>query len=510
MKLGKFVLILSLFYAVNLFADEIVVKNFSELIEAIDTGNDAVLLKSRVYEVTKPIYFKCDGQKIYTKDAKRISEYAILRMANPEFGQIINSNSQSDILVERVILDGNRYSLPPFTGKGQEMVWFGGKASGQTMRNCVLINTRTWSSFKMNEGSSNSVMENCIIFGSGVDTRGSGKHRDEKPFKWGDGITCAARNVKIKNNIIIDATDVGIVLFSAPGAHVSNNVISAVSRECLGGINLVDGLYCYEIDKVNTMLEGPLATRKYDYTVNVENNLIDAFGARIHMAVPMGAALWSPPRKPYKLFVGAKILNNRLSGDASAYGFLATGVDNFEVMGNVSVGKNSGLADGTYDIVCDEPGAFIYDPKTVTNSKLQGEFKKMERSLVHMLRCNHGPKVFSGFYSGYRAYSYGVHEKFAVTRCAFLEILARYPTGDELKWYAKLINDRSMPADELRIMLSQTKEFIESFGVLKREDLHLFRTNRWLDILDETIGELSEWDSMQIYNEAISKLNQKF
>ena len=490
-------------------AEEAVAEDFQGILRAIKSGRDAALVKSRIYEATEPIFFQKDGQKIYTKGAGRISEYAVLRIANPECGQIINSNSKSGILIENVVLDGNRYKLPPFEGKGQEMVWLGGNSANQTIKNCVLINARTWSSIKVNEGANGARVENLIIFGSGVDARGNGRRDGETPFKWGDGIGCGAKNTKIANNIIVDATDGGIVLFSAPGTLVKNNAIAAVSRELLGGINLVDGLYCYEVDKIDAMLEGPDATRKYDYSVSVENNLIDAAGARIHVAVPMGACIWNPKTKPYKLFLGAKITDNELAGDASAYGFVMSGVDGFEVAGNKSGGKNSGYADGLRSVLCDEPGAFIYDPQSVSNSKIQKDFKPVERSIEHLLRCNHGPTSAGGFFKGYRAYSYGEAEREAVVKMAFLEMLGRAPSDLELKKYSDLINEKQMPADELRCLLAQTEDFTGKNGKVGREDLHMFRTSKWLRIFDDIIGTNPDWDAKSVYKDALKRLKSK-
>lgn len=507
-KVKIFSVLLGILSATLAQAEEVVAQNFEELLAAVKTGSDVALAKSKVYEVTETIFLQKDGQKIYTKDPERISEYAILKITNPKCGQIINSNSRSNILIEKIILDGNRYMLPPFSGKGEEMVLFGGESKNQTMRNCILVNTRTWSSFKMGEETISPKIENTIIFGSGVDSRGNGKTEKELPFKWGDGITCAAKDAIISNNIIIDATDVGVVLFGAPGASVKNNVIASISRECLGGINIVDGLYCYELDKIETMLEGPDATRKYDYSVDVQHNLIDARGARIHVSVPMGACVWKPRSIPDKLFVGGKVKYNEISGNASAYGFVISDVDKFEVLENKSTGQFSGYADGLRSVLCDEPGAFIYDPKSVSNSKIQKDFKPVERSIEHLLRCNNGPTAVGGYFKNYRAYSYGEHECIAAARIAFVEILGRNPSKLEEEKYSRLLNERQMPADELRYILTKTEEFKKHHGELSRDEMHLFRTSKWLKLFDEEIGTNANWASRDVYKRALDRLKK--
>ena len=83
-----FSVLLGMLPATLLLAEEVVAGNFEELLAAVKSCSDVALVKSRVYEVSETIFLQRDGQKIYTKDPKRISEYAILRISNPECGQI--------------------------------------------------------------------------------------------------------------------------------------------------------------------------------------------------------------------------------------------------------------------------------------------------------------------------------------------------------------------------------------------------------------------------------------
>lgn len=493
----------------SVFAAEVVARSAEEIQSALDKGDSVVLEKGAVIPVNKTIRFMHNGQKIYTKDALRISEYARLKITSPEGGQILSGNGKSDIVLEKVILDGNRYELPPYTnGGGPELAWFGGGgAKNQLIKNCVFMNSRTWSTFKLHEGGDGCTIENSILFGCGADARGNGRNPQEKPFKWGDGISCAARNSTVLNNIVIDPTDVGIVLFCAPGSQVKDNVIASISRESLGGINMVDGLGFYEIDGDKLPKDDKTSMRKYDYSgVLVKDNLIDSRGARIHIAVPCGATVWVPSDKRNKTFVGAKIINNVLDGEASAYGIIADGVDEFEIKGNKSLGKHSGLADGRWDILCDEPSAFIYNPEYVGSSKLQKDFKKQERSLQHLLRCNHGPVQRGGAFREYRAYSYGVEEAQGVVKTAFLEMLGREATPAEVKKYSRIINEHVIPADELRWMIMATDEFKAKYGNVNRNDLHKFRTEKWFKLFDEIIGTSDSWKAKDVYKTALKKL----
>ena len=226
-------------------------------------------------------------------------------------------------------------------------------------------------------------MESNIFLGAGTDPRGNGHEIHERAFSWDDGISCAARRRQIRNNLLMDITDGAIVLFGAPGSVGENNVVAAISRETLGAINMVDPIGYYAIvgDKARTDYRGLL----------VRNNLIDARGARIHIAVPMGGAPWAPKNKDYWL-VGARVTGNTIIGRAAAYGFVASGVEDFVVTNNTSSASYSGIGEGTNPAKPpDNPGPFLYTPAGVRHCTLQDEFVASQRHLMHLLRCNHGP-----------------------------------------------------------------------------------------------------------------------
>ena len=500
--------------AFSLNAAVAVAHNAAEIQKALDAGDDVALVKGKVYDITNPILFKRDGQKIFTKDAKRLGEYATLRVSKKEAGQIINGNNKNDILLEKVILDGNRYGLPPYVPNAEgnlqqgdpEMAFFGGgTARNQTIRNCVFMNSRTWSTFKFHEGGNGCTVENSVYIGGGADCRGNGRHRDEKTLRWGDGISCAAANSTVKNNIIIDPTDVGVVVFCAPGTQVLDNVIASVSRESLGGVNMVDGIGHHEIDKDLVDPDEKKAVRRYNYRdVLVQGNLIDAIGARIHIAIPMGANVWVPSDRYKKIFIGATVRDNTLSGDALAYGLVMDGVEEFTVEGNKSVGRHSGLADGRWDVICDEPGPFLYNPEWVKDSKLQKDFVKQERSLQHLLRCNHGTRSNTPPYRDiYKAYAYGQYEAPAAVKTAFLEMLGRDPTKEELKLYSAYLNERVMPVEDLRYRLMDTEEFKAANPGVGRNDLHNWRAKKWLDALDKAMGTSDKWKARDVYSQVL-------
>ncbi len=454
------------------------VKPGDDLQAVLDKGDDLLLQKGAAYEVRETLRYTKPGQKILTPGVRTIADYATLRLADTNLMEIIDAGGVKGAVLKNVIVDGNRYGLStvPKTGEGgggqPPLVFFGGAgAIGQQVCGNVMMNPRTWSTLKVHEGATNILVEGNVILGAGVDPRGNGREANEAPFGWGDGISCAARNTTIRNNLIIDPTDVGIVLYGAPGSVAEDNVVAGISRESLGGINLVDAIKHYSLNDDHTLA---------DYRgVVVRGNLMDAFGARIHIALPMGGPPWTPNSKG-KILTGAKVHENMISGGAAAYGYVVNGVDGFEVYDNKSTAVYSGIGEGlNAKTPPDEPGPFLYDPEGVTNSKLQPEFKPCTRHLVHLLRCNHGPTNALG----YRVYGYGEAEAEAVARAAYIEMLGRHadPGGlaEKIKWLQK-----GGTADAMRVGMMQSGEFKGKFGEVTPDQLHVYRTRRWFDILN--------------------------
>jgi len=475
----------------------------------LDSGNDLLLEKKGVYEVTETLVYKFPNQKISTKDAVRISDYATLRIANPNLMLLVDGAQQDNIVLKNVLLDGNRYRLSTVAknevsgGGGQPpMVFFGGDgAEGQKALDNVFMSTRTWSTLKVHEGARNVLVEGNIFLGAGVDPRGNGREKTEVPFNWGDAVSCAAEKTTVRNNLIIDPTDVGVVFYGAPGSVAENNVISCISRESLGGINMVDG-FLYPLKDPNHFSYQGTAAR---------NNYIDAFGARIHMAIPMGTGLWVASYKDRTL-VGATVCGNTLAGGAAGYGFVVNGVKDFKVYDNKSIANHSGVGDGlrpAFTNYPDEPGPFLFTPDRVTNSMLQKEFMPCKRHLLHLLRCNHGKTNKLG----YRIYGYGGYEVRAVINAAYLEMLGREPAQKEMEDNIAWLQETKSTGDDLRRKLMASDEFKNKYGSIAPEDIHPYRIRLWMGMLDsiqkDYLKENGKMpDAKTMYFAALSKLNR--
>lgn len=480
-----------------------------DLQAVLDSGKNLLLEKSGTYEITETLVYKFPGQTISTEGAVCISDYATLRIAASDLMLLIDGAQQDDIVLEHVILDGNRYQLSTVSkdeatgGGGQPpLVFFGGAgAEGQKVLHNVFLSTRTWSTLKVHEGAARVQVEGNLFLGAGVDPRGNGRQEEEVPFAWGDAVSCAAENTTVRNNLIIDPTDVGIVFYGAPGSIAEDNVIASVSRESLGGINLVDG-FLYPLNDPNHF--------SYRGTL-VRNNYLDAFGARIHIAIPMGTGVWVPHLKDLTL-VGATVCGNTVAGGAAGYGLVVNGVEDFNVFDNQSVANYSGTGDGLrppFTNYPDEPGPFLFNPDRVTSSTLQKEFRPCQRHLLHLLRCNHGQTD----QRGYRVYEYGEYEVRAVIQAAYLEMLGRQPSQKEMEDNIARLQESKANADTLRRNLMASEEFTDKFGPVASTDLHPYRIRLWMEILDQIQKEkLKETgrlpNARTLYQAALSRLDR--
>ncbi|MFC2081030.1 hypothetical protein ACFLR8_02350 [Bacteroidota bacterium] len=472
--------------------------------DILDRGEDLLLEPGKEYILDKALIFRVEGQIISTRDAEKISDFATLRLAAGPEGTLINAEGIPGIVIETIIADGNRDNLKTPDGKVNmvPLISMGKEGgNGQIIRRCMVINSRSaggWAAIHVHENCSDIRIEDNIIFSAGVDVRGNGRSAQEFPLGWGDGISTAARNSIVRNNLVIDAADEGIMVQGAPGTLVEKNMISAVSREMLAGIALIDPSVHYVLDSLS---------RRYDYRgIIVRDNIIDALGSRIHIGMALGGPTWGTHFGGTTL-VGARIENNLVSGEAAAYGYAANGIDEFTVKGNKSTATYSGLGDGLPGDPPDPPGAFLYDPDHIGSSKLQKEFKAMERHLIHLMRNSYSPKNKLG----YRLAPYGESEARAVVRWAFIEMLGREPVEEEYGQWTGWLNSTEENADMLRGFLTGTQEFRIKNDYMSPLQLLEFRTGLWTGLIKEENEKImkssGKWPSAkELYNNILKQI----
>ena len=113
-------------------------------------------------------------------------------------------------------INGTRAGAPPTSGGAN--IEFGGANSDQLIEFVHSFDPRSWSCLHLFEGGlqcNNATVQNNEIGPAGSDAF----------QEWADGISVACNNSLIRNNLINNPTDGGIVLFGAPGTRVENNTI---------------------------------------------------------------------------------------------------------------------------------------------------------------------------------------------------------------------------------------------------------------------------------------------
>lgn len=284
------------------------------------TGAEAVLCQNAEFQLTGPVVFSADGQQIYTEGLPTDDRRALLKIASASMVTAVDMSDRSDVTLKNVVVDGSR----PAYGyqRGDALILAGGSVSNQVVRAVKAFETRSWSILHLFEGGqphcSGALVENND-FGPAGQSDGT----------WADGISMACSNSVIRNNLIVDATDGGIVIFAAPGSLIENNVIRAQNRVLLGGINMVDW---------------PVYNGNYTNT-RVRQNVIDAAGAVIRIGIGMGWRVWvcfDPVSPDDPTIYGGVVTNNTLQGDHMQYGFTVDGVRDWTVTGNVDLATHSG------------------------------------------------------------------------------------------------------------------------------------------------------------------------
>lgn len=379
--------------------------------------------------------------------------------------------------------------------------FFGGRnGSNQRFNRVYTFDSTAQSAFKIQEADAafrntrqGNRIQNCLVFGAGADARGNGRNTNINGL-WADAIGMCHRETVISNNVVIDGTDVGIVVFTAPYSRIENNAIATISRAGLGGVNLLDTLYYTEWGIGGTDTLGRV---QFNFSTTVQHNYLDARGSRIDIGIPVGWRTWRPEppietNNPY----GTQILNNTLDGKAFAYGIAVANGFNVTATGNVSYATHSGTG-GYFNVkgkIPDPASAFAYSTNHVFNSTYGPEFQPATKTngLDFLLFNTRNSRTNNAY--GYVIVAYEVPEAEATVELAFLEILRRIPTTNELATYRnRFMTNSVFVADDLRLELMNSAEFDalypEFAGEKTINGMQLHRKEVWLDAF-QTLDEI--------------------
>ncbi|KAJ3831913.1 hypothetical protein F5878DRAFT_41917 [Lentinula raphanica] len=328
------------------------------------------------YPIQAPILFAASNQEISTQGYPTDDSRALIIVNGTVFngtGQttaIDGTCTQCDgVRLRNVQINGSRNGGGPVNGGGN--VEMGGSNSNQLVEYVKSYNPRGWTCLHVSEGALN--CNNITIQNNDVGPCGTDDFQ-----QWADGLSISCQNAVVRNNMVENPTDGGIVIFGSPGTQVYNNTIWVVNQTLLGGINMVDydpwsGNYTNTVVHNNTILGG-FSDEKEEPNETDGTSSDDVI---IKIGIAIGPRTWFGTRYGNNVSLSGQVYNNRLSG-AFSYAIGMTSAKNFTVENNVLFGNTSFI--GARGPNCSSsdttptPAAFVIDLNTVSQSTTQSNF----------------------------------------------------------------------------------------------------------------------------------------
>ncbi|TFK94255.1 hypothetical protein K466DRAFT_510078 [Polyporus arcularius HHB13444] len=354
-----------------------VTDRLNALLNSSGPGYTLPLCPGAQYLIQAPILFAAPDQEISTVGYPAGDDRAILVVSGP----VANGQGHttavdgtcancSGVKLRHVQINGTRGGASPTSGGAN--IEMGGSNSNQLIEFVRSYDPRSWSCLHVAEGAFS--CNNVTVQNNDIGPCGSDRFQE-----WADGISISCQNSLIRNNMVNNPTDGGIVLFGAPGTVVENNTIWVETMVLLGGINMVDydpwnGNYTNTIVR-NNIIEGGFATDVEEAGDTKGTNEEDVI---IKIGIAIGPRTWFGDRYFNNVSSSGTVLNNQLTG-AFGYGLAISSAQNFTVQGTVLVGNTSFIGSrgpncSTTDTVPD-PAAFVQDQNTVQFSNIQGDVK---------------------------------------------------------------------------------------------------------------------------------------
>ncbi|KAI9513289.1 hypothetical protein F5148DRAFT_289137 [Russula earlei] len=332
------------------------------------------------YLIQAPILFAAPNQEISTVDYPTDDSRATLVVNGP----VANGQGHTTavdgtctncggVILRNIQINGTRAGAPP-TGGGAN-IEMGGPNSNQLIEYVHSYDPRSWSCLHVAEGGL--LCNNIVVQNNDIGPCGSDVFQ-----QWADGISISCRSTIVRNNMVRNPTDGGIVLFGSPGTLVVNNTIWVENNTLLGGINMVDvlpwgGNYSGTVVQNNTILGG-FATDSKSATQTDGQNAEDVI---IKIGIAIGPETWFGDFYGANVSSSGSVLNNGLSG-AFGYGIAITSAKNFTVQGNTLFGNTSFIGSRGPNCSASDPtpasGPFIVGSANVTMTSLQDGFQPVQ------------------------------------------------------------------------------------------------------------------------------------
>ncbi|KAI0722715.1 pectin lyase fold/virulence factor [Earliella scabrosa] len=329
------------------------------------------------YFIQAPILFAAPDQEISTVGYPIGDDRATLVVAGPVAdgqghttaidGTCLNCNG---VKLRHVQINGTRGGASPTMGGAN--IEMGGSNADQLVEFVRSYDPRSWSCLHIAEGAL--ACNNVTVQNNDIGPCGSDIFQE-----WADGISMSCQNSVVRNNMINNPTDGGIVLFGAPGTVVEGNTIWVEKMTLLGGINMVDyepwnGNYTGTVVR-NNVIYGGFATDPAGAGETHGENDEDVI---IKIGIAIGPRTWFGDRYLGNVSLSGTVMDNQLSG-AFGYGIAISSAQNFVVQGNRLLGNTSFIGSrgpncSTADTT-PTPAAFVQDQNTVQSSSIQDGFQ---------------------------------------------------------------------------------------------------------------------------------------
>ncbi|GMK54550.1 hypothetical protein CspeluHIS016_0111360 [Cutaneotrichosporon spelunceum] len=246
------------------------------------------------------------------------------------------------VAVRNLIIDGSRRTL----GRVREastspgLVILGGN-EGQAVRECAISDPCGFTAVHAREGAKLNYPESS-------------------PWGWSlaNGVSIACHNSIVRDNVLTDCTDTGVVVYCSPGTKIEENHVTTKRRSAIGGILLVDA--------------EPFSR---DYSgIMVKGNVLDASGQAMRVGIGIGPSVLSDDMET--IINDGSVIGNHLTGDYMGYGIATAGLQGWTIRDNLDDARYMGQPSDRCldDPVNPPPQAFIYNSATLKESVVQDGF----------------------------------------------------------------------------------------------------------------------------------------
>jgi len=146
--------------------------------------------------------------------------------------------------------------------------------------------------------------------------------------------------------------------------------------------------------------------------------------------------------------------------------------------------------------------AFIYEAENTFESELQKESIPAKKHIVHLLRNQRTPVNEAG----YRLLDhYGEKETKAIISTAYMEMLDRFPTAEEMTYWENWMQETRSNSDAIRSSLMVSPEFVSRNQAWRTSQLQECRVQLFMEELYRAFDEKEDasWPEAHLLHKSL-------